>query len=351
MNAAIESRRRHLRSRNKLARKPLSVGIILADHFTLSSFSLFVDVLRLAADEGDFSRPLNVQWSIMSARAEPVLASCGAPVGRTSALVDPRNFDYVAIVGGILHAGRQVDPQTEQYLRDAARAGVPLIGVCTGSFVLARIGLMTGKRSCVSWYHHQDFIDEFPGLAVVADRMFVADGDRITCVGGAGAADLATHLVERRLGRAVAQKARQIMQFERSRAGEEAQPHPPVSAQVADARVRRALLLMEQNLARPMPISDLAAHLDLSQRQLERLFRSTLKHSPAAAYRTVRMRYAAWLLRNTNQPVTEIAAHAGFSDCAHFSRQFRRQHGFSPSKRRGVRSWRGSELAASRVFE
>src|SRR2546430_4695996 len=59
------------------ARPPLRVGVILAHHFTLSAFAVFIDHLRLAADEGDRSRPLHVQWSIMSSRAESVPASCG----------------------------------------------------------------------------------------------------------------------------------------------------------------------------------------------------------------------------------------------------------------------------------
>ena len=59
------------------ARPPLRVGVILAHHFTLSAFAVFIDHLRLAADEGDRSRPLHVQWSIMASRPESVPASCG----------------------------------------------------------------------------------------------------------------------------------------------------------------------------------------------------------------------------------------------------------------------------------
>ena len=81
------------------------------------------------------------------------------------------------------------------------RRRVPLIGICTGSFILCRAGLMNGRRSCVSWYHYQDFLEAFPGHDVVADRLFLADGPRITCAGGAGAAALATYLIEQHLGR------------------------------------------------------------------------------------------------------------------------------------------------------
>jgi transcriptional regulator GlxA family with amidase domain len=313
------------------ARPRLSVGFILADNFTLSAFSLFVDQLRLAADEGDLSRPINCQWTIMGSRPEPVRASCGVTVSRTSGFVDPKRFDYIAVVGGLLHAGRQVDEATMDYLRQAARDGVPMIGLCTGSFVLARAGLMTGRRICVNWYHYQDFLNEFPHHHPVADRLFVVDGDRITCPGGGSVADLATFIVERSLGRAVAQKSRQIMVLEQARPGTAAQPHPPLADTIGDERVRRALLLMEQHLADPLLIADIAVRLQLSTRQLERLFQSVLGMRPAAFYRSLRLKYARWLLDNTERSVTDIALEAGFSDCAHFSRHFKALHGLTPS--------------------
>lgn len=333
-------------------RPPLSVGFVLADNFTLSAFSLFVDHLRLAADEGDRSRPILCRWSIMSARYEPVKASCGIAVTRTSGLIEPRDFDYIVVVGGVLHAGPQLDSATIDYLKGAAQAGVTLVGVCTGSFVLARAGLMTGRRCCVSWYHHQDFLNEFPHHHPIADRLYVVDGDRITCSGGGGVADLATFLIERHIGRAVAQKSRHVMLLDKARLGHDAQPHPPVADPVADDRVRRALLLMEQHLASPLPIGTIADRLRLSTRQLERLFIAAIGKRPAAHYRALRLRYARFLLDTTERTVTEIALESGFSDCAHFSRQFKAEHGYTPTDARAA--YRGNSvgaMAAGRLFE
>jgi transcriptional regulator GlxA family with amidase domain len=295
---------------------------------------------------------MHVQWSIMSAGHAPVRASCGVSIEPTSDLLPAEALDYLVVVGGILHAGPQIDEATARYLRAIAGAGVPLIGVCTGSFVLCRAGLMKGRRTCVSWYHYQDFLQAFPDHQVVADRLFLADGPRITCAGGAGAAALATWLIERHLGRAVAQKASQVLLFERPRAGSEAQPHPPLRETVREPRVRRALLLMEQNLARPVTIATIAHELGVSVRQLERLCREQVGVAPATLYRQLRMRYAHWLIENTDRSVTDIAIEAGFADCAHFSRQFKDAYGLSPSTRRlqPARALLGN-AAGARVFD
>lgn len=337
----------------------IRVGFILADKFTLTAFSLFVDHLRLAADEGDQSRPILANWTVMASTARPIESSAGIAVTPGASLRDPREFDYIAVVGGLLSAKKPIDDVTKRYLKDAADAGVPLIGLCTGAFILARLGLLEKRRACVSWYHHQDFMEEFPELRAVSDRLYIVDGTRITCAGGGGVADLATHLIEKHIGRSAAQKSRHVLLLDRAREGAEAQPHPPVAPSVSDDRVRRALIIMEQNLAEPLPIAQIAAKLKLSTRQLERLFQQAMGQRPGEFYRTLRLRFAGFLLNTTDRPVTEIAMDAGFSDCAHFSRQFKAAHGLSPTDvRAGLRGMIGpvvandlSRVAAGRVFD
>ena len=318
----------------------LRVGIILAENFTLSAFSLFIDHLRLAADKEDKSRPILCSWQIMNSRPESIRASCGISVSRTSDLINPAEFDYIAVVGGLLHGRRQVDEAAIRYIQKAASLGIPLIGICTGAFVLARAGVMSGRTCCVSWYHRQDFLEEFPDQQVTSEQMYLVDGDRITCSGGGGTAELALHLIEKHLSRPLARKASHILLLDRPRRGDtpSLQPHPPISEDiehVVDQRVRRAMMEMEQNMIDPLPISSVAKRLGISSRQLERLFQSVLGIRPAVFYRMIRLRYARSLLSQGEMSITQVAIETGFSDCAHFSRQFKTMFGHSPSSVKG----------------
>lgn len=311
-----------------------SVGVILAPGFTLSAFALFVDTLRLAAEEADVSGRICCRWTVMADASAPVRSSSGVEIYPDSGFVEPAGFDYIVIIGGLLQGARQAGPAIAAYLLRAAASGVTLVGIGSGSFILCEAGLMEGRKVCVSWLHYQDFRIAFPAHAIRGDRLFEIDGDRITCAGGAGAGDLATALIERHLGSRLAQKPRQVLLLPHTRDGNAIQPHPPVAHDVDDEHVRRALLLMEQTLGNPLPIATIAAQLGVSPRQLERRFDAALGERPSQLYRRLRLRYARWLLETTTRSITDIAIETGFSDCAHFSRQFKALHGLPPARAR-----------------
>ena len=315
----------------------LGIGFILARRFTLSAFSTFVDVLRLAADEGDRSRPIHCRWRVLSTAMEPIPSSCGVVVQPEERAGDPRAFDYLVVVGGLVDETERLDPGLAAYLRRAAAAGVPLVGLCTGAFILHRAGLMQGYRACVSWFHHEDFLERFEGLEPVSDQIFVIDRDRLTCAGGISAAHLAAAIVERHLGRARAMKALRIMMIDEALAGERPQPGIPMELATDDDLVRRALQAMQQAMDAPLPVGRLAVRLGVGRRKLERHFREALAMTPGAADRLIRLEQARHLLGATDRSVTRIAAETGFCDASHLIRVFREAEGVTPEAWRRAR--------------
>jgi transcriptional regulator GlxA family with amidase domain len=329
-------------------RPPLSVGFILLPEFTLLAFSAFVDALRLGADEWDFGRRIHCSWTVMGPDVRPVRASCGVEMAPWERFCAPGDFDYVVVVGGLLRGHERINPAIYDYLRQAAAANVTLVGVCTGSFALARAGTMSGRRACVHWYHVGDFEREFPTVRAIADELFVVDRARITCAGGAGAADLAVHLIERHCGRERALKSLHHMMFDHQRDRRHPQPRDEEDTlpNPRNPLVRRAVLLIEQNLSRRFSVRDLASQLCISERHLERLFRQDLDATPLQVARFKRLHHARWLLLNTEWSLADIAAECGFDDVSHFVRSFRRTFGRPPGQlRRHTKSNEGTFLA------
>lgn len=318
---------------NTRPQRVLRVGFVLCADFTLVAFSAFVDTLRLAADEGDRSRPIHCRWDVLSHHLDTIRSSAGIEVKPTRVFGDPADFDYIVTVGGLLH-GQRCTRQQADFLRKAAALGVPLVGLCTGSFVLARLGLMDGVRCCVSWYHHEAFTAEFPEVPSTSEALYVVENDRLTCAGGTSVVHLASHIIESFGGKSRAEKALRILIENDIQSDTALQPAPLYSERAKDARIRRAMLLIERNIENPISCEFIARQSNLSVRQLERLFKTELGISPTAYAERLRMARAHDLLANSREPLYQIAIRCGYKNHSHFSVRFKMAYGISPSAMR-----------------
>ncbi len=326
---------RPVRARRRLAESEvtpkLKVAFVLTPRFTLTAFAGFVDVLRLAADEGDRSRQLECHWTVLGDEGASMASSSGAEVLAWEPMEAPERFDYIVVVGGLLHQGQQVPAAVYAFLKSAAKAGVPLVGLCTGSFVLARAGLLNGHVTCVSWFHREDFTQEFPHLRLVTNQMYMVDRDRMTCAGGTSVVHLAAHLIEKHCGRAFANKSLRILLEDQRLPSNTPQPEAEIARKAQDWFVRRAMLLIEQRLSQPDPINKVVSSLGIGIRQLERRFFADVGITMREFRSQLRLARARWMIENTDLSVTEIGLECGFGGCSHFSRAFAAHYRVRPS--------------------
>lgn len=315
-------------------RPRLRIGFLLSPRFTLTAFASFVDVLRLAADEGDRSRQIVCQWNVLASRQRPVVSSCGISVYPDKPLAEPGDYDYIAVVGGLLDSDIGLDDEEMAFLSRAAAKNIPLIGLCTGAIVLQRAGLMDGYQCCVSWFHHEDFLMYSQGAEAVSDRIYVVDRDRLTCSGGSSSAYLAAHLVEKHVGLAQARKSLRILMIDDVKEGHRAQPGIPLELSCDDDLVRRCLTIMQQNLSAPWSVKKIAAYLDVDRRKVERHFKAALQMTPARANQIVRLNHAKSLLVTCARSVTEISDETGYCNPSHFVKAFRDKEGVTPTQYR-----------------
>jgi transcriptional regulator GlxA family with amidase domain len=264
------------------------------------------------------------RWHVTTLSGQPVAASNGLSLAPTDRLSDLGRIDALFVCGGI-----DVRHATTRQLRAALRAVAgrqTIIGaLCTGSFALAEAGLLDGYRCAIHWENLGAIREEFPDIDF-AENLFVIDRDRITCTGGTAPLDLMLTLIEKRLGAPLAAKIRQQFIVPQTRPAEERQPmldskHPLLA---------KAWQLMEETIAAPVPVREIAGRIGLSARQLERLFRSRLGLGPAQFYGGLRLDRARQLLRQTELSVTEVAIACGFASPAHFSTRYSARFGCPP---------------------
>ena len=311
----------------------MRIGFILSPRFTLVPFAGFIDCLRHAADEADYSRQVHCRWSIVAPTMEPIRASCGVEVTPHELLPAEAELNYLVVIGGQLPWSLEHPEETLRYLRDAYERNTAIVGLCTASFVLAKAGLLDGRRCAVHFEHIEQLKQMFPRAIPETDRIFVNDNEVITCPGGTSAIDLALTLIETCCGKARAVKALSSLLVDRHRAAHH-MPHRPYGhlSVCGNRHVERAVTLMERHLSRPLRIEELARRLNTSERELHRAFIRHCGDTPSALGRKMRIAHGHWLLVNTTRTVTQIAFECGFSDTSHFSRWFRSAYGETPSR-------------------
>jgi transcriptional regulator GlxA family with amidase domain len=313
----------------------LRIGIVLWPGFPLLSLAGLCDALRHAADLGDRSRQVRCTWRVIGQKGESVCASSGIDVPVQEGFSSTFEFDYLAVIGGLLSQMDQVPARYPRYLMEVAQAGIPLIGICTGSFVLARHGLMDQRVACVHPFHAQDWTNMFPKLAFVTDSHYHIDRDRITCAGGISVIELAAELTRRHCGPGTSAKVIHQMTVAALRAsGHMARRQALGYITTESDQLRQVVVLMEKNLSPPLEITVLARLVGSSTRQIERAFLAETGLTPSAYYRALRLKYARWLLTTSDTPVHDIAFDCGFADSSHFIRHFRAQYGMAPGQLR-----------------
>jgi transcriptional regulator GlxA family with amidase domain len=209
---------------------------VLARRFTLTPFALFADVLRLAGDEGDLSRRTRIDWQVLGENGLPIEASCGARVLPTAQLDANVHYDAVVVVGGLLKHLFPMPSRMESFIAAAVERGTPLIGLCTGSFLVAELGLLDRRRASVSWFHIQEFRERYPLVEASAESLYVVDDAVSTCAGGTGAADLAAEFLRRRMHGASVESAARILLLDRLRDPRAPQPRDDLFVDARDQR-------------------------------------------------------------------------------------------------------------------
>lgn len=313
----------------------LRVGIVLWPGFPLLSLAGLCDGLRHAADLGDGSQQVRCSWEILGNAGEPAASSCGVRVPASRSFPGPLDFDYIAVIGGLLSRIGQVDKRHSAFLHKAAAQGVPLIGICTGSFVLAALDLLDGHVPCIHPFHVEDWKAMHPGVPFETHAHYALDGHRATCAGGTSIVELVSELVSLHCGADRAAKVVHQMTVKPSKTATHVTRRHALGYQSAESdRVRRAMVLMEKNITTPLEIAVVARLVDCSSRQLERVFLEKTGATPSEYYRNVRLKYAQWLLTTTDLPIFTIAYESGFSDASHFIRHFQQRYGMAPGRLR-----------------
>lgn len=309
------------------------ITLVLAPSFNLAASMNFVDPFRAV---NYLEGKTLFSWDFVSEFGGLCKASNGASVEtKPISALDIGATDIVLISTSWTPEDVST-PAMLATVRSAVRAGKLVAGMDTGAFVLAHAGVLKGKAATVHYEHVDAFIELFPDVTMREDQ-YVFDGRIASCCGGVAAVDLALRIIRDLHGPAIANAAaRYIFHSEFRRSGTPQNPSEaePLGATIPD-KLRQAIKVMEENLEDPLSIPAICKVINLSQRQLSRLFAQYLGKTPNLYYRDIRLDRARGLVTQTTMPISEVSVASGFSSQVHFSRAYRDRFGLSPLQDRG----------------
>ena len=198
------------------AGRPVAVGILLFPEVEVLDFAGPFEVFSVAArlsgrDPGRSGPAFTV--ATVAETAGVVVARHGLQVVAGHGFGDAPAFDLLIVPGGVVTEPLG-NAATLSYVRAASARAKLTASVCTGAFILAKAGLVAGRRVTTHWEDIADFRAAFPGLEVVDDVPFVDTGDLVTSAGISAGIGMSLHLVGRILGRDMARRTARQMQYD-----------------------------------------------------------------------------------------------------------------------------------------
>jgi transcriptional regulator GlxA family with amidase domain len=241
--------------------------------------------------------------------------------------------DLLLVPGG--KGSREHNPELVDWLRRNAGRAPRLASVCTGAFLLAEAGLLTGRRVTTHWQACAMLAQRYPDLTVDPEPIFIRDGNVITSAGVTAGIDLALALVEEELGRDEALAiARGLVVFLR-RPGNQAQFSAQLAAQIAHREpLRDVQQWIADNPAADLSVEALASRASLSPRQFARAFTAEVGMTPGRYVDRVRLEAARRHLEDTADGVEETARACGYGTPEAMRRAFLRALGTGPAEYR-----------------
>ena len=319
----------------------IRLGFVLLPRFNMMTLTGLVEPMRIA---NYLSPAPQFSWRFISPEPGQVAASNGMQQDCEPLFDDPHGAGIIFVLGS-WGSEHYENAALINWIRRMHRRGVALCAVELGCYILARAGLLNGRRATTHWSWAAGFQEQFPDVSL-EEQLYTIDGNIMTCAGGTAGLDFMLRFVaEHRGQRLAAEVADQMLHHPvRPSDGPQRQAFGR-SSDALSAEIRTAIRLIESHIAEPLPVPELAARIGISQRQLERYFKRSMGCTVVQFGQLLRLQHARVLLIATQLGIHEIAVASGFNTLSHFAHAFKKCFGKRPSEYR--EAWPQQDAAPS----
>lgn len=272
-------------------------------------------------------------WSFLCEDDKPIQSNNGLWLVPDTGIENARPTDMAFVIAGFDPTKLEV-PNLKRWLRKQASSGRTIGGISNGAFLLAQAKMLDGYAATVHWEDFASFCVLYPRVLPRYQR-FLIDRDRMTCSGGTSTLDLFIEIVRKDLGNDLSLTvSRQMLLQEYTQAGNVEGESIFDGSHHFSLRVQRALSLIDAGTEQSLNVSELAAQVGLSRRQLLRLFRRETGKTPAKILMHRRLERAHSLILHSHLPLAVVSSAVGFSSQSHLTSSYKKHYGTTPAEHR-----------------
>ncbi|MBF0707786.1 MULTISPECIES: DJ-1/PfpI family protein [Bacillaceae] len=189
------------------------VGILLFNEVEVLDFAGPFEVFSITTTLESNVKPFVVKT--ISENGEMVTARNGLNVQPDYGFDDHPSFDIVIIPGG--YGAEQIEinnPRIIAWIQDQKSKVELMTSVCTGALLLAKAGVLDGRKATTHWMDLDRLDEEFPEVSVQRHVKFVDEGSILTSGGISAGINLSFHMIARLHGKEVALKTAKQMEYD-----------------------------------------------------------------------------------------------------------------------------------------
>ncbi|CAO3426696.1 GlxA family transcriptional regulator [Azospirillum endophyticum] len=299
-----------------------------------------VDVFAVAnilagkrADPG--GQPL-LRWFVESLDGCPVQSASGQMIAVDGRINPEASADAIVVtapyapdIDRFLERREEVTALTRALRRQHERGAV-LASYCTGNYLLAEAGLLDERPATTHWAKARDFARRYPRVALRAQEILTEQDGILSGGSVTSYLTLAVRLVGRLAGADLAAATARMLLIDTSRVSQASFATLVEEHGHGDRLVARAQRRMAETIQQASSLSELAAHLAVSERTLNRRFKQAIGIGPLEYLQALRVETAKQLLEAGTSSIDDICQRIGYADSSTFRALFKRLVGHSP---------------------
>ncbi|KFI11714.1 helix-turn-helix domain-containing protein [Vibrio coralliilyticus] len=305
----------------------IKVAILAHSHITLFEMSCAAELFALPRPEFDpwyYCEIINMENKDFESTGGVTLST---------KFVESLKSYHTLIIPGWPTGDYEIPPLIQREIRQFVADGKRVLSLCSGSFLLGKLGLLRGRKATTHWMYENAFREHFPDVEYQKDVLYVLDGQIGCSAGSASALDLGLAIIRHDYGYQIANQVAKRLVISSHRTGGQAQFVETPMLKVPST-FSQAIAWASANLDKAITVEDWAQQASMSRRTFDRKFRTSFSLSPKEWLIQQRIERAKGLLETESLPIEQLANQAGFDNAVTMRHHFRRLVGVSPQKYR-----------------